>query len=628
MYRCRIERFSDALPLSAKRPLESEHGFALIAVMMMLSVLLFMLGSYSVLTRFELISTRFSSSSMKGFYAAEAGLNLRAEAVRQIFLGYNRPTGTSPTPGTNECLSGNVGSGDFACSQSTLGTRQVVSHITEDPSNPLILTIPVGERYQNLSAQEYRYTVTSKSLNSKGNVEAILELRFKSRLVPMFQFAAFYNKDLEILPGPTMTLAGPVHVNGDLYLNANTQLDLDGQVTTSGKLFRGRKNDGTCNSTPVRAKDPASWISLIPSCPNRREVTTANLVPWNGMIQRDVTPVDVPAPEVLDPTPGEVYWDKADIRLVLRLDGSGNPVTTNAPTGVEIQDAATGTANTASTTNLNNCTGSISSKPVGNSTTFFNNRENRSIRMLEVDAFALLNCVQTRLNAGGGGQILTGGRSLNDNTEGGLVVYLTVKGPNSNNASSGYGVRIRNAAALQSNVAGASAVRGITFVSNQGVYIHGNFNSTNKIPAAVLADAFNVLSTAWPLADTWDTLNVSSRPAGNTTINAAILSGTDTTGNAEGTGGQGGAYNGGLENYPRFHENWTGRTLTYYGSFVSLNKPRHSNGAWVYGHPQYNAPNRDWHYDTSFNDVANLPPLSPRFVYLRQQLFLREFEQG
>ena len=30
--------------------------------------------------------------------------------------------------------------------------------------------------------------------------------------------------------------------------------------------------------------------------------------------------------------------------------------------------------------------------------------------------------------------------------------------------------------------------------------------------------------------------------------------------------------------------------------------------------------------DTDFNDAANLPPLSPRFVYLRQTLFQREFE--
>ena len=36
--------------------------------------------------------------------------------------------------------------------------------------------------------------------------------------------------------------------------------------------------------------------------------------------------------------------------------------------------------------------------------------------------------------------------------------------------------------------------------------------------------------------------------------------------------------------------------------------------------------NRNWGYDTRFNDAAQLPPLSPRFVYLSQTLFVREYE--
>ena len=89
------------------------------------------------------------------------------------------------------------------------------------------------------------------------------------------------------------------------------------------------------------------------------------------------------------------------------------------------------------------------------------------------------------------------------------------------------------------------------------------------------------------------------------------------------------AYNGGLENYPRFHENWNGAvTYTYRGSFVSLNKPRHVNGAWVYGGMVYTAPVRNWNYDVSFNAAQNLPPITPRFVYLKQQLFVRDYDQS
>ena len=163
-------------------------------------------------------------------------------------------------------------------------------------------------------------------------------------------------------------------------------------------------------------------------------------------------------------------------------------------------------------------------------------------------------------------------------------------------------------------------------MTNQAIYIQGDFNTIDKKPAAFLADSLNVLSNDWNDADS--TLTLGSRLAASTTINAAFLSGTDTTGGVEGAAGQdSGQYNGGLENYPRFHEDWSGRTLRYRGSFVSLNEPRHVNGPWVYGDPYYEAPNRDWDYDTDFDDAANLPPLTPRFTYIRQDLLQRQFDR-
>ena len=67
------------------------------------------------------------------------------------------------------------------------------------------------------------------------------------------------------------------------------------------------------------------------------------------------------------------------------------------------------------------------------------------------------------------------------------------------------------------------------------------------------------------------------------------------------------------------------RTLSYLGSFVSLGVPRHVIGAWSTS-GVYKPPARDWGYDTRFNDAADLPPLSPRFVYLKQDLFVRDYD--
>lgn len=604
---------------------KNQQGFVLITTMMLLGLLLALLGLYFTTTNIETATTRYSKNSASGFYSSEAGLNLRAESIRNIFVGYNRPTGSPPTT-TNPCSGSNMGSADFACTNYSFNTRSVKTYVSEDAANPFILTIPHGERYQNLNAQEYRYTAKSLAVNSNQQSEAELQLRFKSRLVPLFQFAAFYNKDLEILPGPVMTLSGPIHTNGDLYLYSNSAtLSIAGQVTTGGDVYRGRKDGSispTCNNNAVNIMDPNAYRALTPTCPSRHQVTSSEVVPFNNMIQFRVAPVTVPAPEVLDPTPGQIYWSKADLRLVLALDASNNP------TGFQVR-AADDTVMGGATAQLNTCAGILSGKVVSSLATspcndgqtspvvFKNYRENKCMRILDVDTIGLLNCLKTT-NWFGTGKVLS------DSTEGGLVFHMTVKGPNSAAAANSYGVRLQNAATLQATAGGAPLIKGLTIVSDQAVYLKGDYNRNNKIPAAILADSINVLSGAWSDTNSTNT-NTANRQATATIINAAFLAGTDSTGGVEGAGGQGGAYNGGLENYPRFHERWTGVTLTYRGSFVSLGKPRHVNGAW--GAQSYNPPNRDWNYDTSFNNAANLPPITPRFVYLRQELFVRDFEK-
>ena len=594
--------------------MRTHKGFVLVSTMMLLSLMLALLAVYFVTTSAETATVRYSKGAASGFYAAEAGLNLRADTIRQVFVGYNRPAGTSPNS-TNPCTTGNMGTGQFACGNYTFNNRSVVTYVTEDPNNPVILTIPVGERYQNLNAQEYRYTAKSRATFNSDNLEADLELRFKSRLVPLFQFAAFYNKDLEILPGPSMTLSGPVHTNGSLWLYCNSAtLTIQGQVTTAGDLWRGRKDGSvspSCNNQPVNIFDPLVARTLVPNCPSRVIVTPAQIQPYNNMIQTHVQPVTVPGPEVFDPTPGKVYWDKADLRLVLNVDNATPPNVTS--TQVRKPDD---TVDAAATATLLACPGNISGKAIG-STTIQNFRENKRIRLLDVDLRSTLECLRTN-NWFGTGKL------LNDNTEGGLVFHLTVRGPNSAAAANPYGVRIQNAQQIRATTNGAPVPLGFTVVSDQAAYIKGDFNSVNKIPAAVMADSLNLLSNAWNDANS--AAGIGSRVASNTIYNSAFLAGTDTTGGVEGAGGTGGYYNGGLENYPRMHENWSGKTMTYRGSFVSLGTAQHVNGRWTA--QSYNPPSRDWNYDVSFNNAANLPPITPRFVYLKQELFVRDFDQG
>lgn len=595
-----------------------------------------------------------------------------------------------------------------------------------------------------MSAQEYRYDVTSVAVNSQNLPSAILGMRFKSRLVPMFQFVVFYNNDIDFFYPPAMNLNGPFHSNGDLYLNAaNSQtLTINGLVSTAGKLYRGEKVNDDCRGTVTIYKSPTTTGNLACGGNPRKEYTKSDVSAWNNQILVGIPKLEVPQPDALDPTPGKDYWDQADLRIVLKLDSTtGNPSSieirnqdnsvdttkttallnscpTNTTATTTLRDEAAGDSNyegddillrVNSTTNFSigdsvrvgttdydsniiasidsaartitlkrrlghayqtaptiaSTGATVSKMSVSTSDTFYNYREKtvtpasgnngKYIRMLNVDVQGLLNCIHA--------QTLMTGKTLADDTENGLVWFLTVDGPNSKtdvnsatapNTSNNYAVRLYNGRQLYSSQSGAPEINGLTVVSDQAVYIQGDYNlkddpataATEKWrPASILADTINILSNRWTLDDANGRTYVSNLPSSKidytsrptpteTTVNAAFLSGTEITGGVNGASGQSvGNHSGGVNNYPRFHENWASTVrFNYKGSFVSLNAPRRTNS--LYCGPAdatncniYTPPRRNWDYDTEFNNAANLPPMAPQFVYLRQEVFSRNFEQ-
>ena len=74
--------------------------------------------------------------------------------------------------------------------------------------------------------------------------------------------------------------------------------------------------------------------------------------------------------------------------------------------------------------------------------------------------------------------------------------------------------------------------------------------------------------------------------ASETTFNFAMVTGSYET--------ESGRYSGGLENLPRFHEDWSGVPCNVSGSFVNLFDSQYATGDWRYGSDRYRAPIRAW----------------------------------
>ena len=657
-----------------------QQGFAMITALLLLVVLAALVASYFALTSIEISTEGSSRNSTTAFYAAEAGLNVRAKKVRETFEGFNLPYGTSPTS-YQDCLTGSTGSGDFACIQKTFSGHKVFTYVVDETQGtPISIPIPPGERFAGLSAQEFVYTTYSTSLDKQNFPEAVLALRFKSRLVPIFQFMAFYNKDLEFGSGTFMQTTGPIHTNGDLYLNAvnyGTILEIQDSISVSkydptlpaiqttsgydgGNLYRGSKqNTGSCSETVQIATIAGDPLSLQPldcnGASSRRLVPESELTAtWPETISVSNDFVEVPPPGSF--LVGGQYWDSSDLRIVFNVNTNTIEVRNQA----NVLNAALANTLNSSCTFLQAPTSFgaqnvIGTGPVTVSDQFPERREGTNIApqlytLINIDIKALLTCIDNNNNLLNLGPA-SGFMGLADDTHGGLVFYATVNAGNKN----GFGIRFYNGASL-SDV--NNNLQGLTLVTDLPVYVQGDFNlgqfgalnANNWRPAAIFADAFNVLSSDWNDLNSLN--NILTCAGGGATlntveVNVAIISGTDTTGSKEGSGGWSGTvYSGGVHNYPRFHEDWNSsgfnmsaclqtQTLSYRGSFVSLGLPIIVNGQWrccgnstSIGDAYYYPPTRDYGFDQRFQSAANLPPLTPNVVYLTQELFERSFDES
>ncbi len=687
--------------------LRNERGLALIGVIVLSTLLLALAGTFAVAVRSDTQMTGALASSVTGFYAAESGLNRGMGEYRNIFLDYNVPSGSdfhprsfqlgerqvyyqmTPRPSNPQQIV--IPSGELFAGLNALQYRYTVvsraENILDDVEARVGAEFLVGYIPLFQFVAFYRNDLEilpGPTMNLMGRVHTNGDLYLNG------------NNELNIIDNPAV---GVFTV----------------QVSTGGEVHRGRKDRSECTGTvqidklqdvvsPFGNLDPKT---LPCNGSGTRAVPGSELAAWQGSIIDDIGNIAIPEPDIIEVGTG-IFWERADLRIALVLNQADNlPGGPVLPHSIEVQDI-NGNRNAALTAQLHQfmnagAWNSANSTYRGTMPVFYTDVPGCNCAPgLEVCNNAVRNCyaptLPVRASGGGSGvysdvmgpaignfdrDYRRGGfynhredkwmmllnvniRDLiawnqangqpffatTDNSDGGLVIFLTVDGPDSDDVNN-YGVRVFGSAdiPLPGGIGVSADPTGVTVVSDQAIYVLGDYNrgtaagGTPRQPAALIGDSVNVMSSRYwrgsgaatgCAADcctgtnlcrdgqSVDTLGSVRRDAASTTVNAGFLGGVDTT--------VVGDYNGGLENYPRFHEDWGGRTLTYQGSFVSLGEPLRVEGDWcgtggstASGCNIYDAPLRNWNFDPAFNDVANLPPLTPRFVYVQQVLFTEDF---
>jgi hypothetical protein len=324
-----------------KKPSHTPQGYILFLIISLSIALSGLLVAYAILAKVHSISVKSAANSNSGFYGAEGALNTRAEQLRSIFIDYRQPTGDPPDK-LSDCTDSdmtNNGTFDYACQAQTFAASNsssdsltaysyVVDTTNYQDGQPPMGTVPPGESFQNLNMLEYRYSINAiaKKTNAPTDqVTTMTNMAIKSRLIPMFQFAAFYLNDLEILPGAVMNLSGPIHTNGNLYLGSDNGLNINSQVTLSKSLYNSRKDkNATYADGKVKIKDMAGiFLNLLrngtiftgQNPPQTSGPMNANKVAenWGSQIKLGIDALSIPTASVLNLN-GD-YSQKADLQI-------------------------------------------------------------------------------------------------------------------------------------------------------------------------------------------------------------------------------------------------------------------------------------------------------------------------
>lgn len=425
---------------------------------------------------------------------------------------------------------------------------------------------PLSSKYRGMygAASTYRIISNTRMLNTDNSIEVGVKQEIQLATVPVFQFAIFYSMDMEINPGPDMTVTGRVHGNANINIQPQSTLTFMSDVTAAGQIIHNKHTNDPSSRTAGRIVYKGEHDSGADSL--TLPIGTNNTPDAVHAI------IELP-PDGESPTSAmgrQRYYNKSD--LIVLVSNSTVVVKSGLVDGF------------STTVPYSEWDGFIKTN-----VTFYNKREAKTINAVQLNVAELAKWSATNSTL----RPVLGGRDVRS-------IYIADTRPQS--ASTQAGVKVVDGAELPA--------LGLTVSTPNPLYVQGHFNAEggdvgknktkNAKPASLVGDSINILSTAW--SDAMSALSIASRLAADTTVNAAILAGIVPS--------SGSYYSGGVENFPRFLENWSGRTLTYNGSMVSMFNSQTAKAPWG-GSDVYSPPARSWAFDQNFTDATKLPPGTP-----------------
>jgi hypothetical protein len=496
---------------------------------------------------------------------------------------------------------------------------------------------PLNSQYAGLSgmAQGVDVYATATPLDQRYDVPATVHESLAYAYIPLFQFAIFYNVNLEIDPGAAMTITGPVFCNQSIWEGSDvctfqssvtavgtnypqtTDPFADNYTGSGAPTFAGGAPVNNANSLvmPIGTNNsPGAILGLLNLPPAPYSLGTSAAYSSNGIVY-PANGADLVITNFASGTNyGSIYPPYGTNLIVYYQDYS------LAQLPYDYYIITNGNLHITYVTNY------VSSTLLGVRTNiyyagfswvtnviFHDWREGwnggsgppKTVQAVQIDMGLLNKWLTNTANNGGNTsdqlKLLHAGHHID-------CVYVYNSVPLSTTQLPA--VRVMDGLMLP---APGGSTAGFTVATPFPLYVWGDYNAANSsgsslgtsnttytVPAALMGDSITILSDYWN-----DNTTTKLPTPGSTTVNAAMLEGiVQSNPNINGN------YSGGVENFMRLLENWGG-TLTYNGSIVVLFYSQWATNTWMPPGDYYNAPTRHWAFDMNFKNASKLPPLTP-----------------
>lgn len=458
---------------------------------------------------------------------------------------------------------------DFQFSNATGTTNQnYVDRLTSQTF------VPLDSQYAGLSGFASTYRIISNARQTTGRFMLTNAVQQDIQLasIPVFQFAIFYNSLLEFTYAAPLVVRGRVHANNNIYLGSSADLTLQRDITATGTIGKKAWSGYALSQFTGAITYGGSVATNVSSL--TLPIGTTN----TATAVREVINIP-PVGELMNSAMGQQrYYNKAEMLILV----------SNATVVVQVKTPFDSSPTTINWTNANYF--------IATNASFTDQRETKTMKTTELDIakFQIWAATNTAVIAK-----LGAGNTPN-------IIYVADDRSVSNTEKTA--VRLINGQ--------TQSTRGLTLATVNPLYVKGHYNCTNAAhlgstntsssrPASLIADALTIQSGAW--SDQSSNSGYTGRVATDTTVNAAILAGVVYSAGPTGQS----PFSGGVVNYPRLLEAWSGKQLTLNGSLVNMFDSARATAPFQMPGVYYNAPNRSFNFDANFLDATKQPPGTP-----------------